>query len=86
MFIELYEKFRVNVINIASYYPYDETRIMILTFKPIERNGKCDEILMCGNINNRDAVLIQLDILCDSKVVASNNNNEPAPGTSTIHL
>ena len=32
MFIELYDKYRVNVINIASYYPYDETRIMIITF------------------------------------------------------
>ena len=67
MFIELYEKFRVNVNNIASYYPYDETRIMIITFKPIDKNGQCNEILMCGDIDTRNKILERLDEICNKE-------------------
>jgi hypothetical protein len=67
MFVELYDKFRVNVINIASYYPYDETRIMVITFKPIDKNGQCNEILMCGDIDTRNKILERLDEICNKE-------------------
>ena len=67
MFVELYDKFRVNVINIASYYPYDETRIMVITFKPIDKNGHCKEMLMCGDIDTRNKILERLDEICNKE-------------------
>jgi len=76
MFVELYDKIRVNVNNIVSYYPYDETRIMVLTFKPIDSKGHCNEVLMCGNIETRDRILERLDKICDKERLVQNHEKE----------
>lgn len=64
MFIELYDKYRVNINNIRSYYPYDETRIKMMLFKSIDDSRRDVEILMCGNKETRNRVLERLDYVC----------------------
>jgi len=80
MFIKLYDKFRVNVNNIRSYYPLDDTRIKILLYKPIDEGRYLYEILMCSQKNLRDAVLIQLDSICSATEVPSNNDYKKEQG------